>query len=92
MNSSPLGRYSEPAALVTALGIIAVWILVQVGLLSSPGDPSALNAAATLSIGIILGQRSTTNGAAKVALAAHRRLDQINAPPADDGASGGPVA
>lgn len=88
MTASPLGRYSETAALLTALSIVAAWLLVQIGVLPTPGDPAALNSAATFAIGLMLGQRSTTNGAGKLALAAHKRLDRLQAPPADDG---GPV-
>lgn len=86
MSASPLGRYSELAALVTAIAIVAAWLLVQIGLLPTPGDPASLNSAATFAIGLMLGQRSTTNGAGKLALAAHKRLDRLQAPPADDGA------
>lgn len=89
MNASPLGRYSEAAALVTALSVMAAWLAVQVGLLTVPHNPAALNAAATFALGLLLGQRSTTNGAGKLALAAHARLDALSAPPANDGA--GPV-
>ncbi len=88
MNASPLGRYSETAALVTALAIVAAWLLVQIGVLPVPGDPAALNAAATFAIGLILGQRSTTNGAGRLALAAHKRLDLLQAPPSNDGGAG----
>lgn len=82
MNASPLGRWAEPAAVFTALGIVIVWILSLVAVVQRSPE---LDAAATLSIGIILGQRSTTNGAARLALAAHKRLDSIGAAPADDG-------
>lgn len=82
---SPLGRFAEVAALVTAIALVAGWLAVQLGLVVPPGDNAALTAAASLAIGVVLGQRATTNGAAKIAQAAHKRLDQINAPPADDG-------
>lgn len=83
--ASPLGRYSEAAALITALSVMAAWLAVQVGLLSVTTDPASLNAAATFALGLLLGQRSTTNGAGKLALSAHARLDAISAPPANDG-------
>lgn len=83
MTVSPLGRFSEPAALVTALGLVGAWLLVKLGLIVPMGDTGSLDAAATLAVGIILGQRSTTNGAGKIAAAAHARLDALGAPPAD---------
>lgn len=83
--ASPLGKYSELGAVLTALGLVVVWLTVQVGLVTAPSDPGALNSAAALAIGIILGQRSTTNGAAKIALAAHKRMDAAGIPPAADG-------
>lgn len=87
MTPSPLGRFAELAALVVAISLIASWLAVELGFVTPPGDKTALVASATLAIGIVLGQRATTNGAAKIAAAAHRRLDAIHAPPADDGAS-----
>lgn len=81
--ASPLGKYSELSAVVTALALVIVWLAIQAGLIPRPDDVGALDAAAALAIGIILGQRSTTNGAAKVAAAAHSRLDRIGAPPAE---------
>lgn len=86
MQASPLGRYSEAAALITALAVVAAWLGVQAGLIMPAATPDALNAAATFALGVILGQRSTTNGAAKIARAANARLDAIGAPPADNGA------
>ena len=82
--ASPLGRYSEAAALITALVLVFAWLLVQLGIVHTTDYPGALNSAAALAIGIILGQRSTTNGAAKVAMAAHRRLDALGAAPAPE--------
>lgn len=82
--ASPLGRYSEPAALGVSIALVVVWLLVQVGVFA-PANSGALDSAAALAIGIVLGQRATTNGAAKIAAAAHKRLDAIGAPPAEDG-------
>lgn len=83
MTPSPLGRFSEVAALITAIALVASWLFVQLGIVAGSGDNTALTAAASLAIGVVLGQRSTTNGAAKVAGAAHKRLDAIGAPAAD---------
>jgi hypothetical protein len=94
MTASPLGRYGEIAAAIISVGIIGAAILVHLipptllGL-TTPPETSWLDNAALIALGVVLGQRSTTNGAAKIAAAAHARLDAINAPPADT--SGGPV-
>lgn len=88
MTASPLGRYGEVAAAIVSVGIIGAAILVHLippslfGL-SAPLDTSWLDNAALIALGVVLGQRSTTNGAAKIAAAAHARLDAINAPAAD---------
>lgn len=86
MSTSPLGRFSEPAALITALGLVLAWTIVQLAVVfGAVGVTSpALDAAATLAVGILLGQRSTTNGAGKLAVTAHKRLDAMGAPPAAD--------
>ena len=96
MTPSPLGRYSEAAALVTALAVVATWLVVQVGILPTPANPGALDAAATFALGLLLGQRSSTNGAGKMAAAAHDRVDLLetrlgiatHAPAAASGAAG----
>lgn len=84
VTASPLGKFSEIAALITAVSLVAAWLAVQLGFVVGNGDSTALTAAASLAIGVVLGQRATTNGAAKIAQAAHQRLDAINAPPADE--------
>lgn len=85
MNASPLGRYSEIVAAVTAVALVAAAILAHVGLFAVT-DTTWLDTSAAAAIGVLLGQRATTNGAGKVALAAHKRLDALAAPPANDGA------
>lgn len=81
---SPLGRYAEPAALITAMAVTFAWLLVQLGVIAPGTNPAELSAVAALAVGILLGQRATTNGAGKIAGAAHRRLDAIGAPPTPD--------
>lgn len=78
---SPLGKYSEVAAALGACAILLVWLASLVGVLTRN---DTLDAAAFTVIGVLLGQRQTTNGAAKVAAAAHKRLDAIHAPPAEN--------
>lgn len=87
--ASPLGRYGELAAAITAVLLVAaavsVHVLLALGLVSI--DPEAiktgvssttwLDAAAGTAVGIVLGQRATTNGAAKIAASAHERIDRL---------------
>lgn len=91
MSASPLGKYGDIAAAIVALAVILAALAAHV----FPGalhvtDTGFLDNAALLVLGVVLGQRSTTNGAAKIAMAAHLRLDAIHAPAANDGA--GPSA
>lgn len=87
MNASPLGRYGELAATAIALGLVFAALLAHLFPGLSGGDTSWLDNAALLVLGVVLGQRQTTNGSAKIAEAAHKRLDLIAAPPADGGAT-----
>ncbi len=84
MSPTPLGRYGEAVAAVTALLLVAAALAAHLGLVPA-ADTTWLDGVSGLAIGVVLGQRATTNGAAKIALAAHKRLDQIAAPPAADG-------
>lgn len=78
-----LGKYGEivTAALTVFLVVAAV---IQHAVLPG-GDANFLDAAALLALGATYGKQSAANGYAKQAEAAHKRLDKINAPPADDG-------
>lgn len=77
--SSPLGRYGDIVAAIAAGAVIAAWLVAHLLPTLIP-DTVVLDNAATFVLGVILGQRATTNGAAKIAQAAHRRLDSIGAP------------
>lgn len=82
MNAT-LGKYTE---LVTAL--VSVFLIVSAVASHAfipDNDATFLDAAALLAIGALYGKQSAANGYAKEARAAHKRLDAINAPPADDG-------
>lgn len=79
MSHSPLGRFTELAALVTALAVAGAWLLVQLGLIGSAVNTTALDIAAGTAIGILLGQRQATNSAGQAAASAHDRLDHIEA-------------
>lgn len=86
MNASPLGRYGDIAAAIVAMAVILAAVAAH--LFARPlevTDTAFLDNAALLVLGVVLGQRSTTNGAAKIAVAAHQRLDAIHAPAANDG-------
>lgn len=78
---SPFGRYSDLAALIAGLGLVAAAIVAHLGIVAVT-DTAWIDTSAGLAVGVILGQRSTTNGAAKIALAAHARLDAMHVPAA----------
>lgn len=82
VSPSPLGKYGDIVAAIASGAVIAAWLLAHL-LPSLITDTAVLDSSATFVLGVILGQRATTNGAAKIARAANRRLDAINAPPAD---------
>lgn len=82
MTASPLGRYSDVVAAIVALALI-FGAMLQHLLPGFTGDTAWIDNGALLAIGVVLGQRATTNGAAKIAAAAHLRLDAIHAPPAE---------
>lgn len=79
--ASPLGRYGELVAAMAAGLVVLAWIVGQLSILGATSTP-ALDNAAVLVLGVLLGQRATTNGAAKLAAAAHTRLDELGAKPA----------
>ena len=76
---SPLGRYSDITAAIVAGLLVLAAVVAHLGLVVVT-DTAWLDTSAGLVVGVILGQRATTNGAGKVALAAHARLDAIGAP------------
>ena len=86
MNASPLGRYSDLVAAIVSVVLVLAAILAHVNLFGAI-DTAWLDTSAGLAVGVILGQRATTNGAAKIATAAHVRLDAMGAPPSNTGGS-----
>lgn len=82
VNSNPLGKYGEGATTLAALFVLGAWVIA-----SMAGVPAAesgsLHDVAILAVGILFGGRAATNGAARIARAAHARLDAINAPPTE---------
>lgn len=77
-----LGKYQEG---ITA-GITAFLIVVAVlaHIFNIGGDLTFVDAAALLALGATYGKQSAANGYARATMAAHKRLDAINAPPADE--------
>lgn len=83
-SASPFGRFADAGALLVALLVVVAWLASIAGLF--PKD-DGLTTVAIGAVGLLLGQRSTTNGAAKIGAAANLRLDAIGAPSADVAAS-----
>ena len=88
---SPLGKYSDVAATVVGIGVVLVWLAIHAAIVIGQAsgrltgalpDTTQLDLASTLVLGIVLGQRATTNGATAVAQSANTRLDAIGAPSA----------
>jgi hypothetical protein len=78
-----LGKYSDlVSAAVTAFLIVAA---VSAHIFLPTADMTFVDAAALLALGALYGKTSAANGYASMALAAHRRLDAIGAPPSNDG-------
>ena len=73
---SPLGRYSELAATATAIAIVGSAISAHLGIVPV-ADTAWLDTAAGIAIGVVLGQRQSTNGAGKIAVNAQGRIDSI---------------
>lgn len=73
---SPLGKYSELAAAVTAISIVFAAILAHLSVIHVV-DTAWLDTAAGIAIGVVLGQRQSTNGAGKIANNAQGRIDSI---------------
>lgn len=87
MNASPLGRYSAIVAAISAVGIIAAWIVSEflVGIGAFATNPSGLKEVALIAVGAVFGSAVAVNGYKAPLAAAHKRLDLIGAPPANDG-------
>lgn len=78
---SPLGQYAQIVAAVVSVTTIGT------ALISRPlgfSDPFIDNVA-LIAVGAIFGSFATVNGIKPDIRAAHKRLDKIHAPSADDG-------
>jgi succinate-acetate transporter protein len=78
---SPLGRYSDVTAAFAAVILVMAAVLAHLAIVHV-SDYAWLDTVAGLAIGVVLGQRASTNGAARLASAANTRLDSIGAPAA----------
>ena len=84
--TASLGKYADAATAGVTVFLIVAAVLAHVfaGYLPKE-DTTFLDLGAVLALGALFGRTSAANGYAKMALAAHQRLDAINAPPAGDG-------
>ena len=83
---SPFGKYAELVTTLVTAFCIAVAVLSHA--LGSAADLTFVDAAALLGLGALYGKTSAANGYAAQARAAHKRLDALGAPPANDGVPG----
>ena len=82
-----LGKYQEGITALITLFLISAAILAH--LFNPVADLTFVDAAALLALGATYGKQSAANGYARATVAAHRRLDAIHAPPADEGETKG---
>jgi hypothetical protein len=91
VSGSPLGKYSDVAATAVGLAVVFAWVVIHAGIvlvqaighvLPPTIDTSQIDLAAFTVLGVVLGQRATTNGASTIAQSANVRLDAIGAPSA----------
>lgn len=82
---NPFGKYSDILTTIIAV-ILIVAAIAQHMAATVLGQPSAfIDDAAILALGAMFGKVSAANGYAAMAASAHKRLDLIGAPPANDG-------
>lgn len=81
--TSPFGKYGELVTTLVTGFVIAVAVLAHA--LGVQSDLTFVDAAALLGLGALYGKQSAANGYAAQARAAHKRLDAMGAPPANDG-------
>jgi hypothetical protein len=77
LNPSPFGRYSE--ILATGVAVVSILAAIVAHVLTLHPD-SFLDNLALLAFGAVFAGQASKNGAALIAVQAHRRLDLINAP------------
>jgi hypothetical protein len=80
MNRSPLGKYSQVIAAVTALLLIGSYVLAlifQEALHVSQGSVDRLQLFAGVAVGAVFGAAATVNGVKEPIESAHTRIDRI---------------
>lgn len=83
ITSSPFGKYAELITSTMTAFLIVVAVLSHV--FGATTDLTFVDMAAATALGAVFGKTSAANGYAAQAQAAHKRLDAIGAPPANDG-------
>lgn len=99
MNGNPLGKYTEVVTAGISVFVIVAAVVMH-GIENVVGvdfDTAFVDGIALIAVGVLFGGRAVANGAKQaiqepfhqaiqIAESAHRRLDGIQAPPADGGA------
>lgn len=101
MNANPLGKYAEVVSAFVSVFVILAAVLLHAyeAIIEAPLNTTFIDNVALIAVGVLFGGRAVANGAKESlkeplgsierdVLAAHTRLDRINAPPANDGEKG----
>lgn len=83
--NSPLGKYAQIVAAISAVFIIGAFILGT--LVNADGAPS-LRDAFLIAVGAVFGSAAGVNGWKRDVQAVHKRLDEAGIEPARDGNGG----
>lgn len=85
MNHGPLGKYSQAVAAILATVIIvsAIALRIIAAITGVPIPSPFLDNLALIAMGAVFGASAATAVNGNAIQAAHRRLDEIAAPPAD---------
>ena len=76
--NSPLGKYAQAVAAVTAVGIIAAWIIaVFLRAFGIEVESTGLKEVALIALGAVFGSAATINGVKAPLDSAHSRIDKI---------------
>ena len=76
--NSPLGKYAQAVAALTALGIIAAWIMsVFLRGLGVEVESAGLKEVALIAVGAVFGSAATINGVKAPLDSAHSRIDKL---------------
>lgn len=85
MASGPLGKYSQAVAAVLATVIVITALILRViaAILATEVSSPFVDNMALIALGAVFGASAATTVNGGAIQAAHRRLDEISAPPAD---------